>query len=285
MQQEHPIYYEDADSYDYAIRRGYAAVEADVWGDHAVVHLPGGKQATIEGSAFSLFGFDHNRPSSTAQGITRSLADNNIPAVCWRFRWMGGEACDWANIENESARLHAESVLWDEDRHQLVAALFAASDIQLAKAVVAGLMTNSDKVGKTWLRCYGPRVLLASAKGRYVRVSRSLVESNAAGNAQAVLHPRAGNPREFAGDFYVVAARGEDLTQKFRGRLDMALELPVKPEWASYLLYAGEDAGLVANLSSFGAAFSGLRVSRKAYGENSWESVISAGLREGAISI
>jgi hypothetical protein len=284
MKQQHPTY-EDADCYDYAVRRECAAVEADVWVDHAIVHLSGSQQAVIEGNGVE-FNYDYE-PQSIVGQINRAMAHDGIhDAVCWRFRWMGGEVAKWINIENESARLHAESALWDEDKYQLVAALFAASDIQLSKAVMAGLMTNSDKVGKTWLReVYGRRVNLASAKGRYVRVSRSLAESNAAGNALAVLHPKAGNPREFAGAFYVVAAQGEDLRQKFQQRLDMALELPVKAKWANYLLTAGEDAGLVANLSSFGAAFSGLRVSRKAYGENSWESVISAGLRDDAISI
>lgn len=43
--------------------------------------------------------------------------------VCWRFRWMGGEAAKWINIENESAQLYAESTLWDENKSQLVAAL------------------------------------------------------------------------------------------------------------------------------------------------------------------
>lgn len=284
MQQEHPIY-EDADSHDYAIRRGYAAVEADVWADRAIVSLEGGQQAVIEGNGVA-FDYDYD-PQYIIRQINNALAQDRIhDAICWRFRWMGGEAAKWVNIENESAQLHAESALWDEDKCQLVAALFAASDVQVSKAVMAGLMTNSDKIGKTWLReGYGPRVSLASAKGRYTRVSRSLAESHAAGNALAVLHPKAGNPREFAGDFYVVAVQGEDLRQKFQQRLDMALELPVKAEWADYLLYAGEDAGLVTGLSQFGAAFYGVRVSRVAYGENGWESVISAGLREGAISI
>lgn len=281
MEQEHPIY-EDADSHDYASRRGYAAVEADVWADHAIISLADGQKAVIEGVEF-----DYDGPQSIVRQINRMFAQHNIhDAVCWRIRWMGGEAAKWINIENESAQIHAESALWDEDKYQLVAALFAASDVQVSKAIMAGLMTNSDKLGKTWLReGYGPRVSLASAKGRYVRVSRSLAESHAAGNALAVLHPKAGNPREFKGDFYVVAAQGEDLRQKFQQRLDMALELPVKPEWANYLLYAGEDAGLVTNLSVFGSTFSGLRVSRQAYGETGWESVISAGLRAGSISV
>jgi len=278
-----PIY-EDADAHDYAIRRDYPAVEADVWADRAIVHLPGGQQAVIEGSGIEFN--DDDDPESIIQQINRSLAHDRITAVCWRFRWLGGEAVKWINLENESAQLHAESALWDEDKYQLVAALFAASDLQVSKALMAGLMTHSDKLGKTWLReGYGPRTSLASAKGRYTRVSRSLAESHAAGNALAVLHPKAGNPREFAGDFYVVAARGENLCQKFQQRLDMALELPVKAEWAEYLLAAGQETGLVASLAMFGKAFSGLRVSRRNYGENGWEAVISAGLREGALSI
>lgn len=275
--------YEDTDLHDYAIRHGYAAVEADVWADHATIYLELEKQATIEGNDIA---FDYDYPQHIIRVINIALANHNIRAYCWRFRWMGGQVVKWISIENESARLHAESVLWDDDNHQLVAALFAANDSQVSKAVMAGLMSNSEKVGKTWLHVdYRTRVYLASAKGRYVRVSRSLSsDSNAAGSALAVLHPKAGNPREFVGDFYVVATQDEDLRQKFRQRLDMAIQSPVKAEWANYLFCAGMEAGLVKNLSQFGTAFFGVRVLRSD-GEDRWVSIISDGLRNGEIKI
>lgn len=275
MEQE----YKDNIALDRARLFDYDAVEADVWADHAVIYLPGGQQAVIEGGSFD----PDNNGYYVFSRINNALDQDDRNAICWRFRWMGGEPVEWINIENESALIHAESALWDEENCQLVAALFAASDAQIYKAVMAGLMTNSSKPGKTWLRYdKGRRISLASARGRYARVSRSMSESNAAGNAMAVLHPKAGNPREFTGDFYVVADQEEGLRQKFQQRLDMALELPAKAEWADYLLTAGQGAGLVTSLPAFGACFSGLRVSRGAF---EWESVISAGLREGAISI
>jgi len=65
----------------------------------------------------------------------------------------------------------------------------------------------------------------------------------------------------------------------------MALSLSVLPEWAEYLLDAGRKAGLVIDLEKFGPTFFGLRVSKMQYGEKSWESVISAGLRSGLIQL
>ena len=65
----------------------------------------------------------------------------------------------------------------------------------------------------------------------------------------------------------------------------MALSLSVLPEWAEYLLAAGRKAGLIVDLEKFGQTFTGLRVSKLQYGEKSWESVISAGLRSGLITL
>ncbi|MCX6055042.1 MAG: response regulator [Chloroflexi bacterium] len=63
------------------------------------------------------------------------------------------------------------------------------------------------------------------------------------------------------------AARGETL---------------LKPEIMSRVL---TYAGAVSQLDSFGPTFGGLLVSKKPYGEDGWESVISAGLRKGTITI
>jgi hypothetical protein len=261
-----------------AERYGQELVSAEVYADHARVYFENGQIATIEAE------FDE-RGYGTLSQINARLREEDLDACCWRWRWLGGELTTWANLENESARVHAESALWDEDNHQLVAAIFAA-DRQLAKAVLASLMTNSDKFN-TWLRIgYGANIYLASAKRRYTQVSRSLTEANASGAATAILHPLTGNPTESARTFfYVVATPGEDLQKKFRERLDMALPLAILPGWAEYLLMAGREAGLVAELEAFGSTFAGLRVSKTAYGEDGWEVVISAGLRSDAITL
>ncbi len=261
-----------------AIRFGQQAVSADVYADHALVYLEDGQVATID----YAFTSDSN---STLNMINARLREDDVPALCWRFRWLGGERAAWVSIENESALVHAESALWDEMNFQLVAAVFSG-DKQITKAIMATLMTNSDKI-KGWIKQGYTRVCdLASAKRRYAQVSRSLAEANASGTALAVLHPLASNPRESSQDhFYVVATPGEDLVQKFRERLDMATSLAMLPAWADYLLTAGREAGLVRELCGFGPTFVGLCVSKKSYGEDGWESVISAGLRSKTITL
>jgi len=261
---------------DAAERQGVDAVSADVYADHALVYLAGGQIATIEASMRSDWAFGD---------INTALRNESIPALCWRFRWMGGDVVEWVAIENESAQVHAESVVWDDENMQLVAAVFAG-DRQISKAIMATLMTNSEKI-KAWIkRDYSRIADLVSARRRYTQVSRSLAEANASGTAVAVLHPLAGNPWETAAaHFYVVSTPGESLVCKFRERLDMALSLSVLPEWAEYLLDAGRKAGLVIDLEKFGPTFFGLRVSKMQYGEKSWESVISAGLRSGLIQL
>jgi hypothetical protein len=261
-----------------ALRCDQALVSADVYADHALVYFEDGQIATLE-TEFAPDGY------GTLSRINAHLRENDLDARCWRWRWLGGEQITWASLENESARVHAESALWDEDNHQLVAAVFAG-DRQIVRAVMASLMTNSDKLN-AWIRAgYGARTYLSSAKRRYTQVSRSLSEAHVSGAATVVLHPLAGNPTEYARDFfYVIATPGEDLLKKFRERLDMALPLAILPGWAEYLLTAGREAGLVAELEAFGSTFSGLRVSKTAYGEQGWETVLSSGLRTHAIAL
>lgn len=271
--------YEDNYRRKSADRMGLPMVSAKLFADRAVVDLGDGLQATIDGK------FDHDRYYAINRINDALYADGIDNVVCWRYEWMGGDSIGWVTIANESALAYAESAVWDTDGNQLVAALIAATDAQVVRAIMAGLMTNSDKI-KTWLNCEGNRYGLASAKGAYVRVNRSLAESHASGNALAVLHPRAGNPRETKGEhFYVVASKDEDLSLKFGQRLGMAVILPIVQEWTAYLLTAGREAGLVADLDTFGTQFRGLRVSRTNHGDDGWESVISAGIRSGLITV
>lgn len=260
-----------------AERYGQDLVSAEVYADHALICFGDGQIATIEAE------FDE-RGYGVLSCINARLREEDLDACCWRWRWLGGEQITWANLENESARVHCASALWDDDYHQLVAAVFAG-DRQIVKAVMASLMTSSEKFN-TWLQVNHQRAYLSSAKRRYTQVSRPLTEAHASGAATAILHPLAGNPTESARTFfYVVATPGEDLQKKFRERLDMALPLAILPEWAEYLLTAGREAGLVAELEAFGSTFAGLRVNKTAYGEDGWEGVISAGLRSGAITL
>ncbi len=83
--QEHPTC-QDTDKRDGAVRYERPVAEADVWADHAIVHLPGGKQAVIEGGA----NFDGGWPEEVIRRINNELARDYIDAVCWRYRWMGG---------------------------------------------------------------------------------------------------------------------------------------------------------------------------------------------------
>lgn len=261
----------------YAVRHGVTTVSADVYADHALIYLPDGI-ATID-ETFDGYSY------STFSKLNDALRKDAVEATCWRFRWLGGEAITWVSIANESAMVHAESACWDAENFQLVAAVFAG-DKQITKAVMATLMTNSEKI-KGWIKAGSSHLAdLSSARRRYTQVSRSLSDANASGAATAVLHPLAGNPRESShAHFYVVATPGENLGQKFRERLDMATSFAVLVEWADYLLSAGRKAGLVTDLDHSGPTFTGLRVMKKSYGDDSWETVISTGLRQRVIRL
>ena len=82
---------------------------------------------------------------------------------------------------------------------------------------------------------------------------------------------------------YIVIAPGESLKDKFSERLDLAIPWPIQPEWAEYLLEAGQEKDLVQVLPSSGTDFTaGLRIKKN---ESLWQQVISDGLKRGCIQI
>ena len=115
-------------------------------------------------------------------------------------------------------------------------------------------------------------------------MSSSLLHANAEGTVTALLHPLSGDPQANPAEhFYIVVAPGETIAQKFSERLDLAIPWPIQPEWADYLLEAGQEAGLVQVLPGSGTDFqAGLRVEKN---ETRWQQVISDGLKQARITI
>ena len=186
-------------------------------------------------------------------------------------------------IANDSAMLFASSAIWDPDEQQLVAAQVVTTSQELLKAIKATLANNGGKNYLT-VKTHEDSAYLRGARRGYLSVSSSLVSANADGTVTALLHPLSGDPQtNRAEHMYLVVAPGESVSQKFVERLDLAIPWPIQPEWADYLLEAGQTADLVFLLPGSGNDFAaGFRILKN---ETLWQQVIADGLKEGRITI
>ena len=186
-------------------------------------------------------------------------------------------------ISNDSAMLFASSAIWDSDNQQLVATQVVTNSQELLKAIKATLATNSNKSYIT-VKTPDDDAYLKSAKRGFITISNNLMQAHAEGIVTDLLHPLTGDPQTNAADyFYLVVAPHDDVRQKFIERLDLAIPWPLQPDWANYLLDAGQQEGLVEVMQQCGNDFAaGLRVSKN---ENVWQQVISTGLKQGHIAI
>jgi len=215
--------------------------------------------------------------------VNEALIQDRQPFMVWKLEWAEETELDVIRISNESAMIFASGAVWSPDDQQLVAALAVSSSRELLQAIKATLANNSNKSYLT-VRSTSGGAYLKGAKRGFAHASSSLSKVNAQGTAIALLHPLAGNPQEEAADhFYVVAAAGESLPDKFGERLALAVPWPTRPEWSAHLLAAGQEAELVQPLPTAGVDFSAaVRVVKDMF---AWQEVISAGLKSGAISL
>ena len=216
--------------------------------------------------------------------INALLRSDRQPFVAWKIeRAYGTAALEPLSIANDSAMIFAASAVWSPDDEQLVAALAASPTKELLTAIRATLANNN---GKGWLAIKGRshNAYVRGAKRGFLHVSASLARADTIGTAAVLLHPLCGNPQEQGeAHFYVVAAPGESLAEKFGERLALAIAWPTQPAWAEYLLQAGQKAGLVQRLPTAGPDFTAaLRVLKDDAG---WQAVISGGLKSGALTI
>jgi hypothetical protein len=236
------------------------------------------------GSSFDLDFQTRDRFSwETLRLINQTLAEEHLPVVVWQLDEATGETPPVIRITNDSAMLFASSAIWDTDEQQLVAAQVVTTSQELLKAIKATLANNGSK---NYLTVKTPEdsAYLRGARRGYVSVNNSLASANADGTVTALLHPLSGDPQaNSAGHFYLVVAPGENISQKFVERLDLAIPWPIQPEWAEYLLEAGQIADLVFLLPGSGKDFAaGFRILKN---ETKWQQVIADGLKEGRISI
>ena len=216
--------------------------------------------------------------------VNAALRSDRQPYVCWRLEWTEGEnALEVLSIANESALVFASSAVWSPEDGQLVAALVASPTKELLTAIRATLANNNSK---GWITVKGGEhnAFLKGAKRGFIHVSTSLAKANAAGVACSLLHPLTGNPQEEAAEhFYVVVTPAERLSRKFGERLVLSISWPTQVEWSKYLLTAGQEAGLVQLMPTAGPDFTAaVRVVKD---DDAWQSLISAGLKAGAINI
>ena len=219
----------------------------------------------------------------TIRLINKTLAAEQIPIAVWQVDEDDDGKTPIIRIANESAMVYASSAIWSPDDQQLVAAQVVTTSLDLLKAIKASLANNN---GKSFLTVKTPEdsAYLRSARKGFITVNNNLTQANAEGTVTAMLHPLSGDPQANTYDhFYLVVSPGEKLSQKFTERLDLAIPWPLQPEWADYLLEAGQGEGLVEVLPSCGDDFAaGLRVVKN---ETQWQQVITTGLKQGHIHI
>jgi hypothetical protein len=235
----------------------------------------------------SSFEMDLKTPDKPNWGVLRlvneTLRNENIPVVVWELDEAQGETPPVIRITNESALVFASSAIWSTEDQQLVAAQVVSTSQDLLKAIKASLANNNTKSYVT-IKTPDDSAYLKGARRGYVTVGNNLAQANAKGIVTALLHPLSGDPQaNTAEHFYLVVVPGERLPQKFAERLDLAIPWPIQPEWADYLLEAGQKVGLVQPLTASGTDFcAGLRVEKN---ESQWQQVIAAGLKQGTITI
>jgi len=187
-------------------------------------------------------------------------------------------------LTNEHAALYASGVTWSPDDQQLVGACLVTPDPEIMKAILGSLQSNGTATVLT-LRCPAEgNIYLRSARRGFTKAGVKLAKVNASGLCVAMLHPLAGDPRLARDDdkfFYVVAIAGNGSTGSPHGaafveRLQLAVSWGIAPEWASYLLEAGQASELVAPLPILGEGF--LSAYRVARDDEAWGDLIAAGL-------
>ena len=223
------------------------------------------------------------RDQRVRRAVKGRLAAEHLPVVVWQLDEAENETPPIIRIANDSAMIFASSAIWSPEDQQLIAAQVVSTSHDLLKAIKASLAKNNAKEYLT-VKTPDDSAYLKGARKGFIAVSNNLAQANAEGTVTAMLHPLSGDPQAHTTEyFYIVVAPGEDTSQKFAERLDLAIPWPIKSEWADYLLEAGQRTGLVQVLSSSGSDFTaGLRVSKN---ESQWQEILSDGLKTGRITI
>ncbi len=261
---------------DYPLNTPLQALPAKVYPEQVVIQYQE-QQISLD---LETSGLSERELLTTING---TLIQDRQPFMVWKLEWAEETELDVIRISNESAMIFASGAVWSPEDSQLVAALAVSSSRELLQAIKATLANNSNKSYLT-MRSAAGGAYLKGAKRGFTHASSSLNKVNAQGMAIALLHPLAGNPQEDAADhFYVVAAAGESLPDKFGERLALAVPWPTHPEWSAHLLAAGQEADLVQPLPTAGVDFSAaVRVAKDLF---AWQEVISAVLKSGAITL
>jgi hypothetical protein len=215
----------------------------------------------------------------------RLAGDPALGAVAWELLW---EEADFERrprllrLMNDHVSVVCASAAWDPDGKQLVAATLVAPEQQSLRAITATLATNSKK-GLT-LTVAGLSHYLNNARRGFTAVAGGLAQAGAEGYVLTLRHPLAGNPQEQTADhFYVLVTQGQTLATVFSERLALAIPWPTKPEWAEYLLTAGQEQELLRHLETSGPDFpAALWVQKDASG---WQAVLETGLAQGQLRL
>ncbi len=191
-------------------------------------------------------------------------------------------------LANDHASVALASVVYDPGEDDLLVAAFAvAASVELLVAIKAQLEKNGRNPLNVVDMAGGDTLHLRGAGSGYVTVKSSLRRVNARGLAVAFLHRAAADPALVPGDWFYVVATADQVgvvPDLFVQRLTSATYHTILPEWKDYLLAAGLKRKLVTRLPIAGGKDDfahALRVERCPEG---WQDIISAGLRDHAIT-
>jgi hypothetical protein len=242
----------------------------------------GSGQVTVPTSERWLAG--ENAYNLLARVNTGLVKDLTLGLVVCRLEWEEAELDKRLHdlrLANDHVSVVCSSVVWDPDRHALVAVTLVSPEQQSLRAITATLCTNSKK--SLTLSVDNKTQTLENTRRKYIAVSGNLAAVGAEGHLVTLLHPLSGNPQEEASEaFYIVTAQGEPLPARFAERLNLAIPYPVRDAWAEYLLEQGLQENLVRKLSLAGDDFREALWVSKAGG---WRTIIENGLKNGEIRL
>jgi len=188
------------------------------------------------------------------------------------------------SLSNNQVRVILFHAVWDMKEQQLVAAGIASNEKQSLQSIYASLCTNQKRLLTLNTPSPHPNGYLQNAKKGFFRAHRTLASANAKGYVECLEHPACGDPRLNDFDwFYILTTEKEDLTTKFRNRLNTAISWPILPGWEDYLMTNGEDVKLIRQLNMVGPSYKSAVAVMK--NDAAWEALISAGLASKNISL
>lgn len=226
--------------------------------------------------------------------INDELSKDELPYYVSQINWANPE---YFNNDDNEIKIHqlsngdavvqVISAVYDPIRWQLVAALIAAIDQGLYKAILATLAKNNGNNSLTLILNDGEnRIQLNGARKGFIKITRSMQDANANGISAAILHPLTGDPSAYKEEYFYLVPTSKNIQEtinEFVKRLDLAVSYPIMSDWGEYLFTKGQNEGLVRKLQHCGTDWGqSYSVSKN---EDDWKMLITKGIKDKRIKV